>query len=191
MADKDIEVEIKVPLEKEAFFNLKVKLREICKFEKASQQSDAYFSPAHRDFVEPEFPFEWLSIRKRAGKTILNYKHFHPENVEVTTHCDEFEAVIENPEQLEKIFSSLNFKKLVTVEKERETYLFNDEFEVALDEVNDLGYFIEVEALKDFGGVEETRRRLLEFAGKLGIDASKIDKRGYPYLLMEKKGLLK
>jgi adenylate cyclase, class 2 len=191
MANNSIEIEIKIPLSDSAFLQVKEKLKKIAAFEKTSQQTDEYFTPSHRNFVGPKFPFEWLSIRKRAGRVIVNYKHFHPENVEITTHCDEFETEIKNPEQMEKILSALDFRSLVTVEKEREVYIFNDEFEIGLDTVRELGHFIEIEAIKDFGSVDDARRRLFDFAKKLGIDISKTDKRGYPFLLMEKKGLVK
>jgi len=190
MSNKDKEIEIKIPLDEIRFYELKEKLKQIAKFEKISKQTDEYFTPSDRNFIEPEYPFEWLSIRRRGEKVILNYKHFYPENFHTFTHCDEFETEITNLNQLNKIFSALNLKKLVTVEKEREIYK-NDEFEIALDKVKELGYFIEIEAIKDLGTVEETREKFFEFAGNLGIDTSKTDKRGYPYLLMEKKGLIK
>ncbi len=190
MANKDKEIEIKIPLNEDEFSKLKERLKEMAKFVKTSQQTDEYFTPAHRNFLEPEFPFEWLSIRKREGKTILNYKHFYPENVKTFTHCDEFETEINNLDQLNKIFSFLNLKKLVTVEKEREVFVYSDEFEIALDTVKELGHFIEIEAIKDFGSVEEAREKIFNFAKNLGVDVSKVDKRGYPFLLMEKKSLI-
>lgn len=191
MANDDIEIEIKFPLSEDTFARVKEKLQNIAKSVKSIKQVDKYFTPLHRNFVKPKFPFEWLSIRRRGNKVILNYKHFYPENAEETTHCDEFETEVEKPEQLEKIFSSLDLEKLVTVEKEREKYIYNNEFEIALDKVKELGNFIEIEAIKNFGDIEATRKRLFEFAKKLEIDISKIDKRGYPFLLMKKKGLIK
>lgn len=190
MKSNDIEIEIKIPLDEETFINVKEKIRASCKFVKSSHQIDEYFTPAHRNFLEPKFPFEWLSIRKRNNKVFLNYKHYYPENCEITTHCDEFETEVKDSNQLEKIFSALNLKRLVTVEKEREVYLYNDEFEVALDTVKELGHFMEIEVRKSFGSIEETREKLFEFAKNLGLDVSKIDKRGYPFLLMKKKGLI-
>jgi adenylate cyclase class 2 len=190
MSNNDIEIEIKIQLNKKQFFEIKERIEKIARFEKSTYQRDEYFTPFHRNFVTPKFPFEWLSIRKRGDKAFLNYKHFYPEDGEVKTHCDEFETEIKNPEQLRKIFLALDFKELVTVEKKREIYIYDDKFEIAFDIVKDLGYFIEIEALKDFGGIKMTRERLFEFAKNLGIDISKICKRGYPYLLMEKKGLL-
>jgi adenylate cyclase class 2 len=191
MANNNIEIEIKIPLDKDTFVNIKEKLKQIAKFVGKSCQIDEYFTPPHKNFIKPKFPFEWLSIRKRNGRVILSYKHYYPENVEAPTHCEELETEIESKEQLENIFSALNFKKLVTVEKEREVYVSDDGFEIALDRVKELGNFIEIEATKSFGSIEETREKLFEFAKNLGVDVSKIDKRGYPFLLMKKKGLIK
>ena len=150
MVNSDIEIEIKIPLDGSTFSRVKQKLKSIAKFQKSEKQVDEYFAPVHRNFVEPEFPFEWLSIRRRGDRNILSYKHYYPENVEVATHCDEFETEIKNYDQLVKIFSALNFKKLITIEKEREIYIYNNEFEIGLDTVKELGYFIEIEAIKNF-----------------------------------------
>jgi len=186
----DTEIEIKIPLDKATFSQVKEKLKKIAKFVKTSNHLDEYFTPSHRNFVEPKFPFEWLRIGKRGNKVILNYKHYYPENVKVATHCDELEIEIQNAKQLRKLFSALDFKELVTVDKERDIYVFNNEFEIALDAVKDLGYFIEIEAIKNFGNIDETRKKLFEFAKTLGIDTSNPDLRGYPFLMMQKKGLI-
>lgn len=191
MAHGDREIEIKIPLDRNAFLSVKERLQKSARYEKTSQQRDEYFTPAHRNFVGPPFPFEWLSLRERAGKFIINYKHFYPENAETTTHCDEFEAEVKDKGKMEKIFAALDFKRLVAVEKEREVYVMGDKFEIALDTVRDLGHFVEIEAMKDLGSVEETRERLFACARSLGIDPSRAEKRGYPFLLMRKKGLLK
>lgn len=191
MSHNDTEIEIKIKLDLESFSKIREKVENTAKFVKKIQQIDEYFTPAHRNFVELKFPFEWLSIRKRGDKAILNYKHWLPENAEVHTHCDEFETEIKNPEGLKKIFSAINMKPLVAVDKEREVFTYEDEFEIALDVVKDLGYFIEIETMKSFGSVEKARGKLFEFAKILGVDTSNPDLRGYPFALMEKKGLVK
>ena len=84
----------------------------------------------------------------------------------------------------------LGFREMVTVKKHRERFVFKGDFEICLDSVEDLGYFIEIESLRDFGGVEKTRGKLLEFAEALGLKDQRMDKRGYPYELMKKRGLL-
>jgi adenylate cyclase class 2 len=191
MAHNDTEIEIKVALGREAFLRLRDKLKAIARPAGKSNHADRYYTPAHRNFVEPRFPFEWLSVRRRGDSAILTYKHWHPENSETATHCDEFETLIESPEQLEKLLSALDFRELVTVEKERESFIYKDEFEISLDVVKGLGHFVEIEAARDFGSVEAARKRLFGLARSLGIDVSGLDKRGYPYQLMSKKGLIK
>lgn len=190
MAHNNTEIEIKIPITKEIFDKLKKELPKIAVFEKSLKQVDTYYSPCHRDFLATKYPHEWLRIGQRGGKTILNYKHYYPENVPVFTHCDELETVVDNATSLEKLLAILDFKKLVTVKKIRDTYVFHDEFEIALDSVEELGYFVEIETKKDFGGVARAREKLFAFAERLGLDP-KTDKRGYPYLLMDKKGLIK
>jgi len=191
MAHNDTEIEIKIKISKAKFLETKKKLNKIAKFLKITTQEDTYFTPPHRNFLGVKYPFEWLSIRKRGKKNILSYKHYHPENVKDTTYCDELETEIAKIEQIEKIFKAIDFKKLVTVDKTRELYQFKNQFEIALDEVKELGYFIEIETIKDFGSVENARKELFDFAKFLEIDVSHPDFRGYPYLLMEKKGLIK
>ena len=60
MANNNIEIEIKIPLTENKFFEIKKKLEKISNFVKKSNQIDEYFTPSHRNFVEPKFPFEWL-----------------------------------------------------------------------------------------------------------------------------------
>lgn len=189
MATENIEVEIKFEVDKESFLRIKNKMKIIGKFIKKSYQSDEYLTPAHKNFLDFEHPYEWLRVGKRGGKTILNYKHWYPENVEIADYCDEFETEITNPEQLQKIFNVLNFKRVVTVEKKREVYEYGM-FEVSMDEVTDLGYFVEVEALKILETPEKTREKLLEFAKTFGVANFRVHG-GYPMALMRKNRLIK
>jgi len=188
---KNIEIEIKVQVEEETFEKFISYLAKNARFEKESYQTDEYFTPIHRDFLSPDYPFEWLSIRERNQKIILNYKHWYPENEEKSTHCDEYEVELSNYENMSKIFQSLNIKSLVKVIKERKVYNYNNEFEVALDKVDELGYFVEIEVKKGFESIEIANKKLLEFAKQMGVDTSNRNYRGYPFLLLEKRGLLK
>lgn len=191
LAVNNTEIEIQVKINEQIFNNLYEFLQKEAKFIKTICQEDDYYTPVHRNFVEPQFPFEWLRIGRRGERNIVTYKHWHPENGEVHTHCDEFETEISDKEQLENIFKVLDMKKLVTVKKTRNSFIYNEEFEVSLDIVDELGYYIEIEVLKDFGSIEEGIRRLNQFADKFGIDLKDRNHRGYPMILLEKKGLIK
>ena len=188
---QNIEIEIKVQVQESTFEKFRSFLTKNAKFEKESFQTDEYFTPVHRDFLSPGYPFEWLSIRERNKKVILNYKHWYPENEEKSTHCDEYEVELSNYENMNKIFQSINIKSLCKVAKKREVYNYNNEFEIALDKVDELGYFVEIEVKKDFESIETANQKLLEFAEQMGVDTANRNYRGYPFLLLKKKGLLK
>jgi predicted adenylyl cyclase CyaB len=132
MAHNDIEVEVKFSVSEEEFLKIKKKLQDISKFVKTTEQSDEYFNIANRSFLEFEHPFEWLSIRKRGGKNILNYKNWYNNTQGDFTHCDEFEVEVNDSEKLSKIFSKIGIKSIV-VDKTREVYNYKDELEIDMD----------------------------------------------------------
>jgi|SRR3989344_858070 len=190
MANNNVEVEIKTRVMKSDFVRVEKYIKNKFEFVKSSHQVDTYYSPAKKLFLKPKYPYEWLSIRKRDDKIVLNYKHWYPEGHKVTTHCDEYESKFENSEQLEIILKVLNFEKLVTVEKTRNVYK-NGDFEIALDNVKGLGYFIEIESINNIGGVKRAHKNILNFAKLLNIDTSVFVPGGYAAEMMRRKGLMK
>ncbi len=191
MAYNSQEIELKLPLSKKQYLEIKSKLHKIAKFVKFSHHIDDYFTPTYKSFLDEKNPYEWLTVRKRDGITILNYKHWYPEGAKYTTHCDEYETEVASSEQLWRILKALKFKKFVTVEKKREVFLYKNSLEIALDEVKSLGYFIEVETIRDLGGVEKSRNEMLKFTKKLGLTRTKTVPGGYAFALLKKKGLVK
>ena len=167
MALNNQEIEIKLPITKLQYKKINNTLSRIGKLIKFSQQEDIYFTPKLDSFLNVKFPYKWLSLRKRDSKAILNFKHWYPENTKYTTHCDEYETQIRDSNQLERILKALNFKKIVTVEKKRRVYNYQKKFEISLDIVKDLGYFVEVETIKDLGSVENAYKHILAFCKKL------------------------
>jgi len=185
---KNIEVELKFPLlnHKEII----EKLKSIAKLEKERDfQKDIYFNPAHRDFLSKKPVSEWLRLRESKKGFSLNYKKWHNEDGTKTVSCDEFETKIENLEALKKLFGNLNFKELISVEKNRSIWNYKDT-EIAIDEVKELGTFIEIEARGNFANIEEAKKHLYEVLKELGTEVGEQDFEGYPYLLLKQKGLL-
>lgn len=188
----DREVEIKIKVDNKTFDTLVERLNSDPHSAPIGEevQTDEYYSPRHNSFIDKKNPYEWLRISTRGRKRVVNYKHFFPENAEVFDYCDEYNTVIEDPDQLRKIFNALGFKQIAVVEKTRGAYIYAREFEIALDRVKGLGNFVEIEAKTDFDSVEKTKKRVEELARELGLNPRKAENRGYPYLLMEKLGLL-
>ncbi|MDP2749406.1 MAG: class IV adenylate cyclase [Nanoarchaeota archaeon] len=184
MAQKDVEIELKFPLNNSSEVikflskNAELKARDVL-------QKDIYFIPAHRDFLNVKYPFEWLRLRESPKGASFNYKHFHPENVEKTDYCDEYETNIETPESVKKILKSLDFKEAVVVEKKRSAWVF-EKTEISIDDVKELGFFIEIEALEHLSDAAFTKKYLYDVLKKIKADVGKEDLRGYPFRILEK-----
>lgn len=182
----DIETEIKIKLSKSEYENLKDFMNNNARFIKETRQIDNYYQPAYREFINKdklennEKIKEWLRIGVRGNKNILNYKNWYD------NYCDEFEVEIDNVKNLEKIFKVLNIEPLVIVDKVRNTYEFLDKYEVVLDYVNDLGYYMEIEVKKYEDKIDIEYDNLIKIIKDLNLNLENIDKRGYPYLLIKK-----
>lgn len=186
MSNKDIEIEIKLPLNNpekvKEFLDKNAKL-----VSENIYQKDSYFVPIHRNFLGVKYPFEWLRLRESPKGMFITYKHFYPEHAKSKDYCDEFETKINNLKAMEKMFKSLDFEEKVTVEKTRTTWLFED-VEIVIDNVTNLGFHIELEATKDFETPQDGRKYLLEILKKINADVGERDLRGYPFLILEKQG---
>lgn len=187
----NIEIEIKIRISDEIANHCKNFLADNAKFLNSSQEIDQYLSPSHRNFMAPEFPFEWLRLRQKNNKVVLNYKHWYPENEEIATHCDEFETEIQNSQSFLKIMEALNVTPLIIVDKVREKYNYKDEFEISIDFVKELGYFIEIEYIGNSTSIEDANKQLKDVAVTLNLDLNNRDNRGYPYLMLELNGQIK
>jgi len=73
----------------------------------------------------------------------------------------------------------------VTVIKNR-AYFDCGDFEVTLDQIKDLGDFMEIEANKDFGGLQKTRKACLDFLKTLNIEYEMKRLMGFPRMLYRK-----
>lgn len=181
--NKKIEVEIKFPLlnEKEVLEYLDNN----AKFKYEARQIDEYFNAPHRDFTSKPRIYEWLRLRNSNGKCSFNYKDYSHE-----VYCDEYETEISSYEHLELILKAMNFKSLVVVDKHRKAYDFED-VEVSIDTVADLGGYIEIEYKGNNENIEEIRKHLFNILERISAKTGELDKKGYPYELLIKKGFVK
>lgn len=178
----DLETEIKIKLDEKEFKYLNSYMKTNAKFLNVVEQVDTYYNPKYSSFIDNDVISEWLRIGKRGGKIILNYKHWYD------TYCDEYEVEIDDEKNMNRILSALGLEKMAVVDKERTTFFYRDKYEVALDKVKSLGYFIEIE-VKDYGLEKDPYKEydgLLKLAQDLHLDLNKIDKRGYPYYLIKR-----
>jgi adenylate cyclase class 2 len=183
----NIEVEIKVAVDN--LGEIKEKVSKMGSLIKSIRQVDDYYIPSHRDFFAqiPE-PIEWLRIRTNPDKVVFEYDLSVNKKADGEQECaEEYESEISNPEEFKKILDFLDFKKIITVDKQREYWLCGD-IEVALDIVDGLGSFVEAEAKGNFESNASAKKACKDFLTSIGIENinDRHIKRGYPVLILEK-----
>jgi adenylate cyclase, class 2 len=183
----NIEVEIKIKIDN--FEEIKKKVSSLGKLVKSIKQIDDYYVPSHRDFFahKPQ-PIEHLRIRTNLDKVVFEYTR--TKNMRKDGNYDfaeEYETEISNVKEFKKTLEFLDFKKVITVEKQREYWMCGN-IEVALDNVIGLGHFIEAEAKGDFKDTKEAKKACIDFLENLGIKdvENKQIKMGYPQLFWKK-----
>lgn len=165
----NIEVEIKVKIDN--FEEIAAKVRVAGELVKKLKQVDDYYIPCHRDFFAAKpHPTEWLRIRTNPDKTIFEYdRSMDVKEDGSQAYAEEYETGISDVDEFRKILGFLDFKKVVTIEKQREYWMCGD-IEVALDRIARLGDFIEAEAKGDFKDADEAKKACVTFLEKLGIE---------------------
>ena len=182
---ENIEIEIQVKIENSK--PLLEFLEKSAEFQGEKHQIDEYFSPAHRNFLEKRPIEEWLRLRNADGNFSINYKNWHLDKDKKSNYCDEYETRVDNMDKMKKIFNVLDFKPVVTVDKIRKIYIYED-YEISMDLVKELGDFVEIE----YKGNDENPNpaKITQEMGNFlkELNLGKIEKNyvGYPFMLLFK-----
>ena len=136
-------------------------------------QRDAYYNHPGRDFSETD---EALRIRSSAGTTWITYKG---PRIDLTTktrgETDLPLAESATVRQAEQLLESLGFEFVATVEKQRRSGSLiwqGQQIEIALDEVEGLGQFIEIEILAEEAELQHAQQSVQEVATVLKLSDS-------------------
>ena len=125
----------------------------------------------------------FVRIREKSdGRFIFTVKK--PLSREVLTKA-EHETEIKDAKELEKALFLMGYQIANKVIKVRRTTEFKD-FEICIDEVEDMGLFIEVEKMSD-ENVDLVRKELNEFIASLGVLLEDEVHKGYDILSIEKQ----
>ncbi|NJD99185.1 class IV adenylate cyclase [Thermococcus sp. LS1] len=176
-----IEIEVKGYADDEVF----ERVRENFKLIRREYHEDTYFQHPCRDFAETDEALR-IRIRRFNGhfEAFMTYKG--PKIDTNSKTRKEIEVPLSDPDKHTEILESLGFKEVLTIEKTREKYYVDKGIVIALDEVEGLGKFIEIEALAESEDVvEETVRILRGILTSLGV--KKFERRSYLELMLEKE----
>lgn len=154
------------------------------------RQIDTYYNPPHKDFLAGDVVSEWLRLRTEtkvdgAVRVSINFKRWLPLGAHEATHCDEFESQLTDGVAVRKLLEALDFTEMTTVDKIRRQWRLGDVI-VAVDTVEGLGSFVEFEYAGKADTVEEATGALHRAIDRIGVDLGPRDRRGYPYLLLDR-----
>lgn len=177
-----IEVELKGYADDEIFERVREKYALIRK----EFHEDTYYQHPCRDFSKTDEALR-IRVKKFNGhfEAFLTYKG--PKIDPGSKTRKELEVQLLDPDVHSQILESLGFVEVLTVRKLREKYYVEKGVVIALDDVENLGKFIEIEALvEDVWEVEETVEHLRSILENLGV--RKFERRSYLELILESTG---
>jgi len=105
---------------------------------------------------------EYIRLRTKKGKSIFGY------HINKKDYTEEHEIEVNDPKKFKQILKLTGFKELGVIEKKRKKFKYK-EFEICLDDVKDIGLFIEIETDGKPNEVKEKRESCIELLEKLGI----------------------
>jgi adenylate cyclase class 2 len=155
-------------------------------FAPAVEQVDRYFAHPARDFAKTD---EALRIRRIGEENRITYKG--PKIDSATKTRQEIELPLapgrEAAEDFTRLLESLGFRRVAEVRKRRRIMHFTWSgfpMEAALDDVEHVGQFAELELAADEQTLDAARECLASLAKELGLEQS--ERRSYLEMLLER-----
>jgi adenylate cyclase class 2 len=149
--------------------------------------SDEYFRVPHRDFAKSDEAFR---LRRIGAKNFITYKG--PRTDAMTKTRLEIEVPLaegnEPAQDFERMVEALSFTPVAVVCKHRRIFDLKRsdyQIEVCLDQVQDVGSFVELEIMAPQEELEQAKTVLFQLAQELGLKKS--ERRSYLEMLLEKK----
>tara|TARA_Y100000310_G_C20642712_1_gene794856 strand:- start:52 stop:621 length:570 start_codon:yes stop_codon:yes gene_type:complete len=180
-----LEVESKIKLTEKEVPLFRKRIKEIARFKKKETKKDQYYS-----LEKAFYPKKAFRIRSNGKEDIVNFKKwlkkFWKQGIVVK---EEYEFKINNKDHFLALMTDLGFKRWIAKTKISETYKHNKykKLNIELNEVKDLGFFIEIEYLAKHNEMIKARDIIVNVEKQLYIDKSKINNTGYTKMLWKKR----
>jgi len=137
-------------------------------FYSREHEHDIYYNAPHRNFGVTD---ESIRVRYSKNHTVVTYKGAKIKTYGLKAR-EELNIVVDSGEVFERMLERLGFTRTAEVNKWRENYRLFDAG-IMLDEVEDLGTFVEIEILAD-DEISNTAARIEEVAKKIGVSGEPI-----------------
>lgn len=148
-------------------------------------QIDTYYDAPHRSFADTD---EALRIRREQpadGESVTKLTYKGPLVEAASKTREEHETAVADDDALSGVLSGLGFEPAAVVEKQREFYQL-DGYTIALDTVDGLGTFVEIEQETTEDNIVSVRENAIALLEQLGLDADDQIRTSYLGLLLAK-----
>ena len=154
-----------------------------CVFEPAITQEDVVYVKNIGSLEDFRNNDVFLRIRiKNKGKILFTLKKRMSNDLDALEH----EVEVSSKEEMEQALFLMGYKEAVRVNKTR-VITHHDSCEICIDEVENLGSFIEMEKLTEEGNSEQIQEELFKFFESIGIKQDDRVLSGYDILMIQKK----
>lgn len=133
---------------------------------------------------------ECLRIRTKNDEHFITYKVDKFDEGGKWLYSDEYESKFDDIFMLNNIVNKLGFKELLTINNSKRTYE-TDKYEIVLETVKDLGYFLEVEyCTSEDIDVKEVRKEIQYFIDSLNLNVSEELNMGKPEMMIRENNIV-
>lgn len=151
---------------------------------RAVEQVDTYYGAPHRDFATTDEALRLRRERPADGDPVTKLTYKGPLVEAESKTREEFESLVGDADEVERLLDRLGFEPAATVRKDRECYAV-DGYTVTLDRVADVGDYVEVEREAAEGDVDAVRDGAFEVLEELGLDPDVQVRTSYLGLLLD------
>ena len=162
-------------------------------FKGVKETIDVYYYDPKSDNLKPNKDMqidECLRIRTKNNEHYITYKVDKFDEDGKWLYSDEYETKFDDLFMLNNIINKLGFKELLTIHNSKRTY-DNGIYEIVLETVKDLGYFLEVEyCTNEDVDVKEVKKDIQNFIDSLELNVSEELNMGKPEMMIRKNNII-
>ena len=152
-----------------------------CSLSEPMVQDDTIFINFDGEYTDYSPGTNFLRLRRSKGKVLFTIKQ--PQSNELD--CIEHETEIADPEEFAAALLLMGYREVMRYSKSRRKANYR-EYEICLDEVSNLGTFVEVEKITETEDAETVQNELFNFLESLGARREDRIVQGYDTLFFLK-----
>jgi len=176
-----IEVESKIPLKDIEVSSIREKIKKIAKFVGKEKKKDDYYSLEYFNYPEKS-----LRVRDKGKIKEVNFKTRHS-YISGVHAKKEVQFEISDTAGFFELIENFGFRKWLHKEKITDLYKTKFGVNIELNNVKNLGWFLEIECLSKPAEVSLARKKVIAVRSALGFTEKNAEKRGYTKQIWDNK----